>query len=201
MRKLLVGLGAVVFAFLLGRLSAQDVQPSCKMCPSTYVAAEELQAYVNVAKDTGAVDQQVRSVDIGKTRVQVAIVHRGKLDKPASRSVAEHDLVTEVYYVISSSGTHLTGPDLVDKVRRPADNNAVRMLNGPGNNAAAVRNGTTHQLKPGDVQVIPAGTGHQFTKIDDHMTYLMVRVDPDKVVPLMDDAASKVYLAGKRKGD
>ena len=29
----------------------------------------------------------------------------------------------------------------------------------------------------------PAYTGHQFTKIDDHITYLMIRVDPDKVTP------------------
>jgi hypothetical protein len=43
--------------------------------------------------------------------------------------------------------------------------------------------------------VIPAGTGHQFSRIDDHITYLLVRVDPDKVVPLMDAAASQAYLA------
>ena len=199
MRNVMLGVVAVMVAFVLGRLSAQDVQPSCKMCPSNYVSAAELQEYVKVATATGAVDQQVRSVDIGKANIQVAMVHRGKLDKPASRSVAEHDLVTEVYYIISGSGTSLTGPDLVDKVRRPADNNAVRLLNGPGNNAAAIRNGATHQLKQGDVLVIPAGTGHQFTRIDDHITYLMVRVDPDKVVPLMDEAASKAYLAGKRR--
>ena len=71
---------------------------------------------------------------------------------------------------------------------------AVQLLNGPGNNAAAIRNGTTHELEPGDVFVIPAGTGHQFTKIDDHITYLMIRVDPDKVIPSMDAAASQAYL-------
>ena len=32
----------------------------------------------------------------------------------------------------------------------------------------------------------------------DHITCLMVRVDPDKVVPLMDDAASRAYLAERR---
>ena len=109
--------------------------------------------------------------------------------------MAEHDLVTEVYYVVSGSGTTLTGPDLVEKRRRPADNRAVQFLNGPGNNAAAVRNGVTHDLKAGDVLVIPAGTGHQFTKMDNHITHLMVRIDPDKVAPLMDAAASAAYLA------
>ena len=195
MRKITLSLFAVAFAFALGRLSAQDIQPSCEMCPSTYVSAEEIQQYADVGREAGVTDQQVRSIDIGKANVQIAVAHRGKLDAPPSGSVAEHDLVTEVYYVLSGSGTNRTGPDLVDKRRRPPDNRAVQFLNGPGNNAADIRNPTTHELKAGDVFVIPAGTGHQFTKIDDHITYLMVRVDPDKVVPLMDEAASMAYLA------
>jgi len=47
--------------------------------------------------------------------------------------------------------------------------------------------------------VIPAGTGHWFTKIDDHITYLMVRIDPDKVTPLRDEAASKAYLSQPKR--
>ena len=58
----------------------------------------------------------------------------------------------------------------------------------------SIRNGVTHQLKAGDVIVIPAGTGHWFTKIDDHIRYLMVRIDPDKILPLKDEAASQAYL-------
>ena len=39
-------------------------------------------------------------------------------------------------------------------------------------------------LKAGDMLVIPAGTGHLFTEVPgDHITYMMVRIDPDKVVP------------------
>jgi len=52
----------------------------------------------------------------------------------------------------------------------------------------------TYQLKTGDVVVIPAGTGHWFTKIEDHIDYLMVRVDPDKVTPLRDQQESNAYL-------
>lgn len=186
---------AAGIAFTLGRLSAQDVQPSCMMCSSTYVPAEEIRQYADIGREAGITDQQVRSIDIGKAQVQIAVAHRGKLDVPAPNSVAEHDLVTEVYYVISGSGTNRTGPDLIDKVRRPPDNRAVQFLNGPGNNAADIRNPAIHELKAGDVFVIPAGTGHQFTKIDDHITYVMVRVDPDKVVPLMDEEDSRAYLA------
>jgi hypothetical protein len=42
--------------------------------------------------------------------------------------------------------------------------------------------------------IIPAGTGHQFTKIEDHITYLMIRIDPDKVTPHKTEADSKADL-------
>ena len=201
MNKRVLGISAlaVVAAFALGRVSggAQDEgpAPSCDMCDADFVPAEELESYERVADATGLTDLQVRSLDIGKANVQIALVKRGALEAPAPHSVAEHDLVTEVYYVLSGSGTNLTGPDLVDKRRRPADNRAVQFLNGPGNNAAAVRDGVTFELTAGDMLVVPAGTGHQFTRIEDHITYLMVRVDPDKVVPLQDAEASRAYLA------
>ena len=187
----------IATAFLLGRLTAQDILPSCEMCPSAYISSDEIKEYAERGRSTGATDQQVRSIDIGKSNVQIAVAHRGQLTERRGR-VAEHDLVTEVYYVLSGGGTVLTSPDLVNKQRRPPDNRAVMFLNGPGNNAEDVRNGVINELKAGDIFVIPAGTGHEFTKIDDHITYLMVRADPDKVVPLMDAAASRAYLESER---
>jgi len=194
MKRILCGIAAVVIAFAIGRISAQDTAPSCVLCNAVHIGADELAAYEAIAEATGITDQQVRSTDIGKANVQIALVRRGRLEAPAPRSVAEHDLVTEVYYVLSGSGTNVTSPELVDAERRPPDNRAVQQLNGPGHNAAAMRNPVELELSAGDVLVIPAGTGHQFTRIDDHITYLMVRVDPDKVVPLMDEAASRRYL-------
>src|SRR5207244_12636366 len=89
----------------------------------------------------------------------------------------------------------VTGPDRGGKVWGVGDVETVSPVDGPGNSSEAIRNGVTHGLKPGDVIVIPAGTGHWFTKIDDHITYLMVRIDPDKVTPIRDEAASKAYLS------
>jgi len=194
MKKMICGVGAVVVAFLLGRVSAQDVEPSCPGCPATYISAEEIEQYVVVGREQSRVDQQVRSIDIGEANVQVAVAHRGALEAPRQNSVASHELVTEVYVVLSGSGTNRTGPSLVGRQGRPSDNYAVQFLNGPGSNSADIEDAAIHELKAGDVFVIPAGTGHQFTKIDDHITYLMVRVDPDKVVPLMDEEASHAYL-------
>jgi mannose-6-phosphate isomerase-like protein (cupin superfamily) len=199
MRTSIIVVAAVAVAFLVGRLSAQSPEPSCKLCSAVYVPASEIEQYAALARATNQIDQQVRSIDIGRARVQIALVHRGKLDAPAPRSVAEHDLVSEVYVVLSGSGTNRTGPEIVDPQRRPADDRAVRELNGPGSNGTDLRNAVTQELEAGDVLVIPAGTGHQFTKIDDEITYLMVRVDPDKVVPLMDAAASRKYLEQNRR--
>lgn len=37
--------------------------------------------------------------------------------------------------------------------------------------------------------------GHWFTRIEDHIDYLMVRIDPDKVTPLKSEAQSQDYLS------
>ncbi len=190
---------AVATAFAIGRLSAQEGAASCRLCPSTYIGRSEIAQYEALGRrQPSLIDQQMRALDIGKAQVEVALVHRTKLDAPTPRSVATHDQVSEVYYILSGSGTNRTGPDVVDPQRRPADDRAVRLLTGPGANATDIRNASEHDLSAGDVLVIPAGTGHQFTKIDDHITYLMIRVDPDQVVPLMSEADSRAYLDANR---
>jgi mannose-6-phosphate isomerase-like protein (cupin superfamily) len=192
MRRVLSGLTAGLLALPVF-VAAQE--PTCRMCPGTYVPVSEIQAYVDRAVAYNLVDQQIRQVDIGKTNLAVGVVNRGKLERPGE--VAEHDFVSEVYHVIEGSATLVLGPDLVGKERRPATLETVRLFNGPGNNAKSITNGVEYHLERGDVVIIPAGTGHQFTKIDDHIVYLMVRVDPDKVTPHKTESESKEYLSTK----
>ena len=190
----LVAAACVMSAALWAQQHNDNPQPTCKMCPGTYIPVAELQGYTRKAIAENLVDQQVRDIEIGKAHVGIGMVYRKKLDSPAKDSVAEHDLVSEVYHIIDGSATLKLGPDITNMVRRPATLETVRLFNGPGNNGSEIRNGVSYNLKVGDVVVIPAGTGHQFTKIDDHITYVMVRIDPDKVTPVRDEAASKAYL-------
>ena len=205
MRTILLGcLGAAVaFVVVLaqGRINPTDPQPTCAMCPGTYIPRSELEAYTNKAVAENLIDQQVRDIDIGKSHVGIGMVHRGRLTGPANNSVAEHDQVSEVYHIVDGTATLMLGPDITNRQRRPSTLRTVVEFNGPGNNGSEIRNGATYNLKPGDVVVIPAGTGHWFSRIDDHLDYLMVRIDPDKVTPLKSEAQSKEYLTKRAPRD
>jgi mannose-6-phosphate isomerase-like protein (cupin superfamily) len=186
---------ALALLTLLFAAPLQDApKPTCSKCSASYIPKDELDAY-SKRVTTAVSDQQVRAVDVGKSNVDIGIVFRGPIT--GSPNAAEHDHVSEVYHVIDGSATLVTGWDIVAYKRRASTAQNVSQLNGPGGDGASIRNGATHQLKAGDVIVIPAGVGHQFTKIDDHIRYLMVRVDPDKVTPLKDEAASRADLRGR----
>jgi mannose-6-phosphate isomerase-like protein (cupin superfamily) len=195
MLGLVVATGVMAVLFAQEKINPTDPQPTCKMCPGTYIPAAELEAYTMKAMAENLVDQQVRSIDIGKARIGIGIEYRKKLDKPGANSVAEHDQISEVYRILDGSATLVLGPDITDRQRRPATQRTVVEYNGPGNNGADIKNGVAYNIKAGDMVVIPAGTGHWFTKIDDHISYFMVRIDPDKVAPLKSEAQSKEYLS------
>jgi mannose-6-phosphate isomerase-like protein (cupin superfamily) len=190
-RKAALGVVAAVFL-----LMAQEPKPTCTRCSSSYIPKNELDAYIRRAVADHIIDQQVRSVDLGKAQVGVGVVTRGKLvpGSDTGDAVAEHEQISEVYYILEGAATLLTGPDLMAPKRRPDNLKTVREQNGPGYNAKSIKNPVTNELKAGDMIVIPAGTGHWFTRIDDHITYVMVRIDPDKVVPTKNQAQSAEYL-------
>lgn len=200
MKSLLMGAAAVASLPMAlvaqqPRVNPTDPQPSCYMCQGAHIPLSEIEAYTEKAINEDLTDQQVRAHDIGKAHVGIGVVYRGPLDGPRPNSVAEHDLVSEVYHIISGAATLVLGPDIANRERRPATMQTVREFNGPGNNGSEIRNGVAYKLRAGDVVIIPAGTGHLFTQIDDHVRYLMIRIDPDKVTPIKTAEQSRQYLA------
>src|ERR1700676_5598307 len=120
-----VVLSAVIAVF---PVLAQDVEPkpTCNRCSAVYVPKSELEGYNQRAMEHKLVDQQVRSVDVGKVQVGIGSIYRGKLgnaqglENQVAEAVAEHEQGSEVYYVIEGSATLMTGPDLVDPKARPS---------------------------------------------------------------------------------
>ncbi len=188
---------AFLLLFALVPAVAQEMDPSCRQCSASYISRQEIEQYLRRAPArvvNSVADQQVRAVDVGKSHVALGVVYRNGTQAEGS-AVAEHDLVSEVYYILEGTATLVTGADIVGWTPRPATNENVRLLNGRGGNGASIRGGATHQLKPGDVIIIPAGVGHWFTKVDGTLRYLMVRIDPDKITPVKDAAAAQADLA------
>jgi hypothetical protein len=95
-----------------------------------------------------------------------------------------HDHQTETYVIVSGGGTLVTGGRIVNGRKSAADSDVTRILNGPScsgviTGADVVRK----QVKTGDVIIIPAGVPHGWSDIPDHVDYLSVRPDPDRVLP------------------
>ena len=128
-----------------------------------------------------AIDQMLRVVDMGKYNLGVGIIHRGPTNAKPGEAVAGpyHDETAETYIILSGSGILTTGGTVMD--RKPSPN--YNLLNGPGGSGTAGPGSYSRKVQAGDIIIIPPGVLHIWTQIDDQVTYLSVRPDPDRVLP------------------
>jgi quercetin dioxygenase-like cupin family protein len=54
---------------------------------------------------------------------------------------------------------------------------------GPGNNATFKKPAQSQKISAGDVVIIPAGVYHGFSEVPDHIEYVSIRPDVEKVLP------------------
>ncbi len=95
-----------------------------------------------------------------------------------------HDGQTETYYILSGSGTLVTGGHIVNGRKSAPDSEVTRVLNGPSCSGIIAGNDVVKRVvSPGDIVIIPAGVPHGWINIEDHVDYLSVRPDPDRVLP------------------
>jgi hypothetical protein len=175
---------------------------------ATYITDEDVKK-VNALP---GVDRQIVSVDIGKLNEAVGIVHRGttrgakppappagaNAPTPAAAPCGEqaatpvagssgsgisHDHQTETYIIVSGSGTLITGGRVVNGRKSAPDSPVTTVLNGPSCSGAIAGPGVVSRVvKTGDIIIIPAGVPHGWSDIADHVDYLTVRPDPDRVL-------------------
>ena len=85
------------------------------------------------------------------------IVVRRRQDGPNNASI--HDDVTEIYNIVSGSGTFVTGGAFASASDR----------------TAGISGGVSRHIQAGDFVVLPPGTPHWFSKIDGSITYVETR--------------------------
>lgn len=147
---------------------------------ATYVDGSSMQDAFKKAPPDSVTDQGMGVFDLGKFNLGVSAVYRGE---KAEETSVTHDSVTEIYHILEGSGVLMTGGALVNAQRQPADNPTVKNLTGPSIRGTALKDGESRRVGPGDVVIIPPHVGHWFSSIDSSIRYLVIRVDPDKLLP------------------
>lgn len=152
---------------------------------ATDVSRTQVEATVQKTATAAVSDQAIRVVSInGEYNVGVGVVHRAKTNGPGTGGGVEHSQITEVYHVIEGNGTLVTGGTIENARESAPDSTVVKVLNGPSTQGGAVQNGVSRQVGPGDVVIIPPNTPHWFSEITTpQIVYLVVRMDPHKVLP------------------
>ena len=178
MQRIILGIVGVLLTLSQASTSSQAGLPP-KV--ATDITAAEIQAVLNAP--TGGGDRQMKVVDIGKYNVSVGVLRRAKTTPGAPVGAINHEHVTEVYYILSGSGTLVTGGTVENVRPLPADGEIVKVAVGPSNNATFRQPAQSRKVGPGDVIIIPAGVYHGFSDVADHVDYVSVRPDPDHVLP------------------
>jgi mannose-6-phosphate isomerase-like protein (cupin superfamily) len=149
---------------------------------ATLITAAQIEAHKKSMVDFRLVDIPMNMVKAGgagdKHQVGLSVVNRYKGQKNPNYAV--HDDVAEVYYVVEGKGHMKVGGKITDWVRRP-----VSQGNGQGSAGTNAVGAQDVTIARGDVLIIPAGTPHKWEDADEFTSYVVVRIDPDGVAPLM----------------
>jgi mannose-6-phosphate isomerase-like protein (cupin superfamily) len=147
----------------------------------THLPKAEVDATLKALPPNSGTEQMLRMVDVGRANVGIAIMRR----EVKKQGAIEHDDLTEVYYILEGSGTLVTGRTLTQPTRMDPKGHVVKDLVGPSMNSPEIKDGQAKHFVAGDSIIIPAGVGHWFSQLDSPVNYLVVRIDLDKIVPLV----------------
>ena len=190
MQKVLLGFLAFAFVFAVAipkSFRAQTPSPASHLPrgTATDISSAEVQALVQKTAADRVSDQAIRVVNVnGQYNFSIGVVHRAKTSGKDAPSGIEHAQITEVYHVIEGNGTLVTGGTLDNPREIQAESPVVTVLNGPSTGGSGIQGGVSRKIGPGDVVIIPPNTPHWFSEITtDQIVYLVVRVDPHKILP------------------
>lgn len=120
--------------------------------PGAYLSNSELQAAL--AESVAEGDEPAVSPISRTDEYRGSLVRRTR-----SHGAIAHPGYTELHYIIEGSGEITTGGSIVRADGAPAD----------------IRGGETRPVAVGDIIVIPEGSAHMYSRVDEPITYLEFR--------------------------
>jgi len=169
MRKIAMGMFALLIAS-----SAKAQAPMA----ATDITAAQVQAFIKDAPHDRNSDRPIRVIDAGGYRVGVFGAFRPKDTAPSA--TMHQTNVTETYYMLEGAGVLVTGGTL----RKPSTPRQSGLGNWTDMGSDGIEGGVSRRLTKGDVVIIPGGVPHGWASLEGDITYLIVRSDPDKKLPL-----------------
>ena len=177
---------AVIALALSGVLAAAE-PPSAAV-----VTTADISAAVGQLSPRFTDDEPLRVLEAGPNRLGAFVVGRPKKTGPArvgpdgAVAVTEGlqlDEVSAVLQMLSGTGEFVVGGRLVHPARMAPDDPDASVL-GPGSRGKAIIGGSRRRIGPSDILIIPAGVAHGFAAIETPVTYLVLRVDSGRSLPL-----------------
>ena len=166
---------------LLTGVSALAQDGGSTIIPKREVNEVLLQGLDRLAAGNPVSDIVVRHLNVGEENIGVSVVQRTKVEVRDTIIGGAHTHVDEIYYIVSGTGTMVTGGEFVNK------ESSVGRLLGP-RDRGEIRGGVLHYVEPGDIAIIPKGMPHSWHKIDtDTISYIIFRADPNKVMDLKNE--------------
>lgn len=184
-----LGVGVDIFA----QESAVDTSPLVLPghrydLPATLITAEQIDEHKQRMVAVQETDVAMTMVEMGggseSYQVGVSVVVR--YDGQVNQNYAVHDDVAEVYYVLEGRGRMRLGGTITDWSRRP-----VSIENGRGSRGTTAVGSEEIYIKQGDMVIIPAGTPHKWDFAEEFTSYVVVRMDPEGVAPLLELGAAE----------
>lgn len=150
--------------------------------PAALITAEQIEEHKQRMVDVHETDVAMNMVEMGgaSETYQVGVSMVVRYEGQTNPYYAVHDDVAEVYYVIEGKGRMKVGGSITDWERRP-----LSIQNGQGSRGTEAIGAQDISIKKGDMLIIPAGTPHKWEYADEFTAYMVVRMDPEGVAPLL----------------
>lgn len=146
--------------------------------PAVDITAADIKAFIDALPVDAISDRPIRVVDVGGYKTGIYGVFRPQ--SLAGDAIRHETSVTEIYYMLTGSGTLVTGGTITNETSSGDSPNTGR----PNFRGDGIEAGTSRKIVAGDVVIIPGNVPHWWSSLDSDIRYLIFRPDPEGLQPL-----------------